>query len=565
MPALAGTASAPRDVVVVLVSELGSVLIAILAERPGLSARDLVAEVERLREWDLSRSDVNSALYRYRSMFRREGDSPPEWFVSDDALEFADRLVLLQLRVERLERIVAEHESRIADLVAQIELPKDHAPLRPLRRWQREALAAWRDQGGCGIVEAVTGTGKTRVALEAIADAHRQGLRSLVLVPSIVLQEQWNRVIAEELGLTDVALIGGRAKGSIDPACAVTIGVVNSLSRRWSDLDGQFDLLVGDECHRYGAPAFCQALLPSARLRLGLTATLERNDDAVDDVLIPYFGNPCYRYGFARARAEGVIAPFYVLTIGVDLGFDDRQQYDDAGRRMAQATKKLVEDHGCPEAPIGSFLKSVNRFAGGWGEPKWLANAYLAGLKQRRQILAESPEKRRVLENLAVAIRASRHSVVFTETIEAAEAIADLLSFEDVRCRPYHSGRDSDECREALVAFENGELECLVAVRSLDEGVDVPAINLGIVAAATQQRRQMVQRMGRVVRWKADGRGAAFIVVYAIDTAEDPFSKEPGDGHFAELLAHAEDVVQMVGADIDAARAERLISEWVSS
>lgn len=133
----------------------------------------------------------------------------------------------------------------------------------------------------------------------------------------------------------------------------------------------------------------------------------------------------------------------------------------------------------------------------------------------------------------------------------------------------YHSGKDSDACREALGAFEEGDLECLVAVRSLDEGIDVPAINLGIVAAATQQRRQMVQRMGRVVRRKDDGRGAAFVVIYARDTSEDPARRaaetEAEPSHYEDLLQNAEAVESIRAADVDPARIAATIASWIAS
>lgn len=93
-------------------------------------------------------------------------------------------------------------------------------------------------------------------------------------------------------------------------------------------------------------------------------------------------------------------------------------------------------------------------------------------------------------------------------------------------------------------------MKAIVAPRLLDEGVDVPEADLGVIVAASQQRRQMVQRMGRVLRRKQDGRAARFVIIFVEDTSEDP------DGHahetfLNEILDVAEDI-QRFSPDRDA-------------
>src|SRR5699024_7711227 len=80
------------------------------------------------------------------------------------------------------------------------------------------------------------------------------------------------------------------------------------------------------------------------------------------------------------------------------------------------------------------------------------------------------------------------------------------------------------ERRECLAALGNGSLKLLASPKLLDEGIDVPSVELGVVMTASRSRRQMIQRLGRVIRKKADGRTVDFVIVFAKDTAEDPAS-----------------------------------------
>ena len=93
-----------------------------------------------------------------------------------------------------------------------------------------------------------------------------------------------------------------------------------------------------------------------------------------------------------------------------------------------------------------------------------------------------------------------------------------------LRAAAMHSRLSTRARAEILELFATGGLDVLAAPRVLDEGVDIPAADLGVIIGASRSRRQMVQRMGRVLRKKADGRRARFVVVFVEDTVEDPSS-----------------------------------------
>jgi len=151
------------------------------------------------------------------------------------------------------------------------------------------------------------------------------------------------------------------------------------------------------------------------------------------------------------------------------------------------------------------------------------AAEYLKQTTEKRRVLADSDSKKRYVEHLVPAIRQASRTLVFTETIEAAQVIANRLSRSGtITATALHSHSSRDERKNLLERFKAGDLRAVVAPRVLDEGVDVPEADLAIIAASSKTRRQMVQRMGRVLRRKADSRLARFAILFIKGTSEDP-------------------------------------------
>jgi len=150
------------------------------------------------------------------------------------------------------------------------------------------------------------------------------------------------------------------------------------------------------------------------------------------------------------------------------------------------------------------------------------ARAYLSAFSRRRQVLSNPVAKADLVDSLVPAIRQAERVIVFTERVDAAEKAAETFNEQGVQAAAIHSGMSSEYRQSILKQFENGALHVLCAPKVLDEGVDVPAADLGVILAASQSRRQMIQRMGRVIRRKHDGRFARFVIAYVEDTSEDP-------------------------------------------
>lgn len=426
----------------------------------------------------------------------------------------------------------------------------------PLRDWQIEAFAAWATAGCRGVVEAVTGTGKTRLALAAVRACLARGGRALVIVPTLELVGQWRRELAQHVPGARIGQLGGGEADDLHDH-HVLVATPHSAAALPVDLPrGAVGLLVADEAHRYGAPTWGEALKPAFAMRLALTATYERTDDGLIEILAPYFGGVVQVYGFERAAADGVIAPFDVVFAGVELTEEERVGYDVADARAREHRRTLVA-HGFPRAPLDLIAAAARLTAGAEGRPATrvgpevvAARAYLSALRARREVAAQADAKLDLIRGLAPALASGgQRALVFTDTVEQAEAAGAVLRAGGVAAEELHGELDATRRRIRMAQFRKGALQVLVAPRVLDEGVDVPDAELAVVLAAFRSRRQMVQRLGRVLRLKPDGRAARLVVGYARGTREDPAEGAQED-FLREVTGVAREVATIAAADL---------------
>ena len=408
-----------------------------------------------------------------------------------------------------------------------------------LYRWQLEALISWLKCGRRGIIEAVTGAGKTNVAIRAAADAHRRGLFVLVVVPSRVLMEQWSESLKQALPHCVIGRLGDSFSDRVDD-CDVLVTTRHSASaKKPMPPDGQNGLIIADECHGFGGLTLRKSLIHEYEERLGLTATLERSDDAVEKTLLPYFGGVCFRYDFAQAILDGVCAQPRVAFVAVPLAKEERDEYDLTEADLVASRQVLRSIPDMPQEPFGAFLAAVSYLSENDAGPNGkAATTYLESFSKRREIVATSRAKYEVLSSFAPVILGASGALIFTQTVKAANhainRLDPLLGIEII------TGDTARLERETILTdLRKGKLDAVAAPRVLDEGIDVPNANLGIVVNASRTRRQMIQRMGRILRIKKAGVGARFVVLYASDTLEDPSAHER-DGFMEEIESISE-------------------------
>ena len=298
-------------------------------------------------------------------------------------------------------------------------------------------------------------------------------------------------------------------------------------------------LIIADECHGFGGKTLRQSLIHDYQERLGLTATLERSDQAVENTLLPYFGGVCYRYGFGPAITEGVCAEPRVAFVAVPLASEERIEYDAIETSLVQARQVLRAIPDMPQGSFSAFLIAVSHLAEHDAGPNGKAAVtYLEAFSRRREIVATSRTKYEVLSRFAPLIKEAAGSLLFTQTVKAANHVINrldpLLNIEII------TGETSRSERERILhELRDGAIDAVAAPRVLDEGIDVPDANLGIVISASRTRRQMIQRMGRILRRKPLGSGARFVILFASDTLEDPRTDER-DGFMEEIQDVAE-------------------------
>lgn len=430
--------------------------------------------------------------------------------------------------------------------------PLDGLDLRP---WQVDAFADWVSAGCRGVVEAITGSGKTRLAIAAVRVALSRGGVALVLVPTLDLQDQWARELRDLVPDARVGRLGGGRADTLSDHHVVVATPHSASEVPVVPDDGVLGLLVADEAHRYGAPTWGEALRDPFAMRLALTATYERNDDGLVDVLAPYFGRVVHGYGYVDAAADGVIAPFRVGLVATSLDDGERSAFDAADQAARRARRVLVSDHRLPRHPRDTIRAAAALVAeaDGGARPRdagdvRAAREYLRWIRARRDVAATAAGKLAVLGHLAPALH-GRRTLVFCDTVDQAELAAKrIVRSGGPLAETLHGGLDGEKRRIRMAQFRNGNLPVVVAPRVLDEGVDVPDADVAVVLAAFRSRRQMVQRLGRVLRVKDDGREARLVLVYATGTLEDP-DRGAHEDFLDEVLPVA---VAVDGLDADA-------------
>lgn len=348
-------------------------------------------------------------------------------------------------------------------------MPESQAVTLDLREWQKEALRQWLLYRR-GIVRVVTGAGKTWLALAAIQQslAINPGIRVLIVVPSIALQDQWLIEIREVLGVE-----AGTRISQIRTGTQILVLVVNSArdaSQHISDPWNWFQIV--DECHRVASIENRTALINGTWGSLGLSATPERQYDAfLEEVLIPSLGPVIIDYSYDQAINDNVIERFDLTNVEVWMTEGEQSAYSKMSRQIGHLARTLGLEHDRTKAAL-------------------LARARIVQALESRILVAIGI----IMQNPAIP------TIVFHEQIQGAEEIARGLESCGVRVAVYHSRRPKEQRLRDLQLFRIGAVDTLICCRALDEGLNVPRAERAIIAASTRSKRQRIQRMGRIVR-----------------------------------------------------------------
>ena len=374
-----------------------------------------------------------------------------------------------------------------------LELTAIHLKRQP-RRWQRAALAAW-SSGFRGVVSVVTGAGKTFFAMQcmlAVWERHSDA-KVLIVVPTIALMDQWRAALQDELGIddADMDLVGGgvrRVERSL-----VTVAVLNSARELVAELTGEGRwFLIVDECHRVASVANRKVLAGSYIATLGLSATPERQyDDLFESVVVPGLGTIVFRYGYHDASAEGILSRFELWNIRVPASSSEEKQFTTDNRAISMEIKRIRE--------IGDRTS-----------PR-LRNLLMRRSRHSQRVRSRIPAAIALVERFE-----GRRGLVFHESIQSANEIAVELTRRGHRARAYHSELGAPTRYLNLLLYVRGQVDVLVTCRALDEGLDVPQAEFGVISASTSSVRQRIQRLGRVLRPHPDKETATVTTMYVL-------------------------------------------------
>lgn len=360
-----------------------------------------------------------------------------------------------------------------------------HVELRP---YQEAALAAWELGQRRGLVVLPTGAGKTRVAIAAMA---RAGLRTLVLAPTRVLLAQWHAQLSRALP-SSIGVLGD-GTNDVQP---VTVTTFESAWRHMARIGDRFQLLVVDEAHHFGCGVRDEALeMSTAAARLGLTATPPTAPAALAR-LEALLGGVVFELGVSDLVGR-YLAPFEVVTLTLELDPAERREHDALQATFTEVARPFFRLNA--GASWADFLRVARGSEAG--------RRAVAAWRRVRRLLAFTRAKAAALTTLLERHRASR-VLVFTADNETAYAVARAHLVMPITCDVPRAER-----AEALKRFAAGELRALVSARVLNEGLDVPDADVGVVVGGSQGAREHVQRIGRVLRPAPDKRALVYQLV----------------------------------------------------
>ena len=425
----------------------------------------------------------------------------------------------IQEKIDKKENIDIEFQKE----VMEEEALEKRGPVIPdgfqIRDYQRAAIDEWEKQNFKGIFDMATGTGKTYTALLAIERlfCRKAGRVAIIIVcPYQHLVEQW----VEDLQKFNINPIVGYSATKykeklkarifdynlkiVNSFCFIctnatfkTQYVQNQISKMKDNV-----LLVVDEAHNFGASGLAQTMDDRFRFRLALSATLERHNDMEGtECLYRFFGKKCIEYSLDEAIQAHMLTPYCYFPILVYLTDEELTQYTKISLDIA---KCIVNKKGKQELNQRGKILALKRAK------------LVAGASRKCDRLLEELQDHRDENNIlvycgATTITEGEEMRVEEEEVRQIDYISRLLGNElEMRVAQFTSRENKLERKERIEEFKAGELQALIAIKCLDEGVNIPGIQSAYILASTTNPKEYIQRRGRVLRL-AEGKKAANI------------------------------------------------------
>lgn len=408
-------------------------------------------------------------------------------------------------------------------IVQGARIPEDVS----LHDYQKQAIAAWVGENYHGIFDMATGTGKTYTGLGAISKLSEDladNLAVIIVCPYQHLVEQWVEDIVKFnmkpiIGYSDSpqknwkqrlskAVRDQKLRSDKKFFCFVCTNATfkNTLVQEQITKISSPILLVVDEAHNFGAATYAKLLDERFTYRLALSATLERHRDEEGTAqLYKFFGKKCIEYTLERAIKEDKLTPYKYYPVVVYLNEDELKKYEQLSYEMS---KCLIKGRN------GKY--KLNKY----GEILALQRARIvagasAKLEALREYIKPFVHDNNILVYCGVTnVLDDKYDTTETDAgdIRQIEAVTKILGNELGMSVAQFTSNENMETRAAIKEqFQRGDrLQAIVAIKCLDEGVNIPGIKTAFILASTTNPKEYIQRRGRVLR-KAPNKPYAII------------------------------------------------------
>lgn len=390
-----------------------------------------------------------------------------------------------------------------------------------LHDYQVKAIDTWINKGCRGIFDMATGTGKTYTALGALSKLSKKlenRLAVVIVCPYQPLVEQW----VEDINVFGVKplicysrynwkkplnrMISDYTLGIIENFCVITTNatfVTATMQNELAKMDGDFCLVV-DEAHNFGSKKQIACMSEKFNFRLALSATIVRHHDEYGTQrLFDYFGDKCIEYTLKEAIADGKLTPYYYYPVLVSFNEEELHEYVEITDKIAKILKKVPHGDDLPQSVERLLIKRAR---------------IIAGAQEKVTKLKEIIAPYRNENHLLVYCGATRvESLYLNETFvdndeqrQIDEATSLLGNVLGMRVTQFTAAEDSRQRELIKEQFSKGEIQALVAIKCLDEGMNIPGIETAFILASSTNPKEYIQRRGRVLR-KAPGKEYAKI------------------------------------------------------
>lgn len=363
---------------------------------------------------------------------------------------------------------------------------------------QRTALRAWARAGYRGSVIAGTGFGKSRVGVMAIGELLRRNEgKGLILVPTTQLQDQF----AEEFskwGYDDVL-------DRVDILCYQSA----------CKLSGEtYTVTVADEVHLGLSPIYRSIFTENThKMLLCMTATLPEEPEY--RTLLVNLAPPVYTITLDECVAKGLVAPYEINCIAVELTDEERKEYKTANNMFVHYKYKLGQFDAFNRA--NHILANPQTSS---AEDKKNAAMFYKAIRDRKDIVQKAHNKILYTAKIAKAMP-EKKILTFGGSNEFTDAMHEEITNEGIPAARYHSKLKKKEKDQALKDFRDSTVKVLCSTKALNQGFDVHDANLGIICGLDSKALQMIQRVGRLLRLSDKDKIGEVVVLYVKDSQEE--------------------------------------------